>query len=370
MPVDEKSNRRNNEILPISVMQPGGRFSPGPDFDADKLEKNVYRFSNGMIYAKIPKITGRIFKRKAENRDTTYIELVISTAYDPEKKQMRNRKVIIGEDLSDFFPGLMIPNQNYFSYFGRDGSKIPEKLQGSNKQAPGSEGPDEEKEKPKGNRIPPEKEKSGAEGKETETIQTQRKETARPAVPKERTVDEIRESLLKKEKLLDEQLRKLRQQQQEADRALRQLQESREELDELIESRKFENEEKARAHINLLDNILGGHLDVVKEQAKRRPDTFMRFSQIRTINEVLQELRKNFSDTEAEDYLHLAEEPREDDLEHYPGTTYGEMAILLSAYTCTISAFRYDHLYRKHGTPVQHNSEAAERDEEDGAEEV
>ena len=54
-----------------------------------------------------------------------------------------------------------------------------------------------------------------------------------------------------------------------------------------------------------------------------------------------------FTGTEAEDYFHLAQDPREDDLEHYPGTTYGEMAILLSAYEWTISAFLMKHLYAK-----------------------
>ena len=85
----------------------------------------------------------------------------------------------------------------------------------------------------------------------------------------------------------------------------------------------------------------------MREQAKRRPDTLMRQKQIRAINEILDELRSFFAGSEAEDYLHLAEESREDDLEHYPGTTYGEMDILLAAYHHTVFAFRCEKLYEK-----------------------
>ena len=91
----------------------------------------------------------------------------------------------------------------------------------------------------------------------------------------------------------------------------------------------------------------------------------MRLTQIRMINEILKELQEWFAGTEAEDYLHLAEEPREDDLEHHPGTTYGEMAILLSAYTHTVSACRYGRLYWKSGTPVNPEEEEDEEYDEE-----
>ena len=73
----------------------------------------------------------------------------------------------------------------------------------------------------------------------------------------------------------------------------------------------------------------------------------MRLTQIRAINEILDELRNYFAGSESERYLHLAEEPREDDLEHHPGTTYGEMDILLTAYRWTVHAFRYKSLYEQ-----------------------
>ena len=67
----------------------------------------------------------------------------------------------------------------------------------------------------------------------------------------------------------------------------------------------------------------------------------------RMVNEILKELKYYFETSSAADYLHLAEEPREDDLEHHPGTTYGEMSLLLDAYDSVLTAFRLDRLYAK-----------------------
>ena len=44
--------------------------------------------------------------------------------------------------------------------------------------------------------------------------------------------------------------------------------------------------------------------------------------------EILDEIRSIVASTDAEDFLHLAEEPRMEDLEHFPGTTYSEMALI------------------------------------------
>ena len=153
-------------------------------------------------------------------------------------------------------------------------------------------------------------------------------------------MDEIRESLLQKERELEEKLHL-------AKVGLRELKEKKEELDELIEARHFEYEEREKAQIRLLSSILHNHLTIVETQAKRKPDMLMRRSQIRTINEILKELRDYFSGSNAADYLHLAEEPHEDDLEHFPGTTYGEMAVLLAAYSSTLHMFSMEELYEK-----------------------
>ena len=113
------------------------------------------------------------------------------------------------------------------------------------------------------------------------------------------------------------------------------------------EIRRAEADEQFKDHIRLLHNILGSYQDTVDAQAKRKPTLHMTPKEIRTINEILRELQEAFQGTDAEDYLHLAEEPDEEDRENHPGTTYGEMSLLLSAFQWSISAFQYGNLYLK-----------------------
>ena len=76
----------------------------------------------------------------------------------------------------------------------------------------------------------------------------------------------------------------------------------------------------------------------------------MSLTEIQTVNELLSEIRTLFKGCETEDYLKLAEEPdpqNTDSEDPNPGTTYGQMAMLLQAYHYTIEAYRYDKLYYK-----------------------
>ena len=91
--------------------------------------------------------------------------------------------------------------------------------------------------------------------------------------------------------------------------------------------------------------MLESYQETVGQQAKKKPDAPMTPKQIRTINELLSELRTILAGCETEDYLHLAEEP--DPTTNTPGTTNGEMALLLSAYQYTLHAYRYGGLRKK-----------------------
>ena len=144
---------------------------------------------------------------------------------------------------------------------------------------------------------------------------------------------------------LEEDRRALERQKQELEKAWEEVQSIREEKLLLID-------EKEKAHVDLLHDILKNHIRTITEQAKRRPEKYMKMTQIHLINEVLQETRELLSGSNASKYLHLAAEPQADDLEHHPGTTYGEMDALLTAYGWAMKAYRYNRLY--------------EADEEDG----
>lgn len=360
MPIIDKRDR-NNWYNSIRVEGKSKRYNPfsDPHFDVDKLKENEIIQPNGAVLAKIPKIENRIYRRSPSDRSETYIELLIDYEKDPETGKSVAKKTIIGTDLAGLLDGMMLVNERYHEYFDRKGNLIKDPLRERRER--------EAKEKAEAAEADIQTTKQTQTPKTyTQTANGTTNQTATnintnttdissqttptiPQNPEERTVDEIKASLLEKEKLLDRQREAFRLKQQEAERLLQKVREQQEELETLIEERKYETREKEAAHLSLLDNILESYRDTVREQAKRKPDTLMRLTQIRTINEILQELRNWFAGTEAEDYLHLAEEPIEDDLKHHPGTTYGEMAILLSAYAHTITACRCGRLYWKNG---------------------
>ena len=187
--------------------------------------------------------------------------------------------------------------------------------------------------------------------------------------PEDRTLDEIKASILEKEKLLeqklqaaDEEIRKYKQKNREMDDILREAREAKEEIDVIKDAKKFAANDKLKQHLRFLDNILDSHAVTVKEMAKKKPGLLMSKRQIQTINEIMEEIREYFSTSSAAEYLHLAEEPQEEDLENHPGTTYGEMALLLSAYRYTMHAYECGHLYMKE------DKENGFPDEEEGTE--
>ena len=337
MPIIDKRDRNNwYNSIPISNQREAYNPFLDPNVDVDTLEINEVRQSYDTKIAKIPKIKHRIFRRTEGSG--THVIFLVDEWYDQEKGQMRNKKVDIGTDLGGFLPGRMIVNKdNYYKYFNIHGQLINDPLKKRRDQK-AKEAADKEEAGATARREAETVERAAFVQKET--IEETGTETILPEQEEERSVDEIKAALIEKEKLLDEKLK-------QAEEGLKELEENKKVLDELQDVKVLALEEKEKAHIDLLNEFLESYIDSVREQAKRRPDGLMRLTQIRAINEILDELRNYFAGSESERYLHLAEEPREDDLEHHPGTTYGEMDILLTAYRWTVHAFRYKSLYTK-----------------------
>lgn len=337
MPIIDKRDRNNwYNSIPISNQREAYNPFLDPNVDVDTLEINEVRQSYDTKIAKIPKIKHRIFRRTEGSG--THVIFLVDEWYDQEKGQMRNKKVDIGTDLGGFLPGRMIVNKdNYYKYFNIHGQLINDPLKKRRDQK-AKEAADKEEAGATARREAETVERAAFVQKET--IEETGTETILPEQEEERSVDEIKAALIEKEKLLDEKLK-------QAEEGLKELEENKKVLEELQEVRILTLQEKEKAHIELLNDFLENYIDSVREQAKRRPDGLMRLTQIRAINEILDELRNYFAGSESERYLHLAEEPREDDLEHHPGTTYGEMDILLTAYRWTVHAFRYKSLYEQ-----------------------
>jgi len=337
MPIIDKRDRNNwYNSIPISNQREAYNPFLDPNVDVDTLEINEVRQSDGGIIAKIPRLEHRVFPRK-EGYDI-HLLFLVDQWYDQEKGQMRNKKVDIGKDLGSLLPGRMLVNRdNYYTYFNHYGQLINDPLQKRRDQKAKEDAAKKEEE------AAARREAEAAEraaSAQKEAVRETGTETILPEAEEERSMDEIKAALIEKEKRLDEKLKQV-------EEGLKELEENKKVLEELQEVRILTLQEKEKAHIELLNDFLENYIDSVREQAKRRPDGLMRLTQIRAINEILDELRNYFAGSESERYLHLAEEPREDDLEHHPGTTYGEMDILLTAYRWTVHAFRYKSLYEQ-----------------------
>ena len=81
---------------------------------AEGLRKNNrVKLGDGYL-VRIPEIKGRINRIKRDK--SVYVEYVYERKYDPETKQTRNKKAIIGV-IVEGYPGAMLPNDNYGKYF-------------------------------------------------------------------------------------------------------------------------------------------------------------------------------------------------------------------------------------------------------------
>ena len=308
-----------------------------PNFDVNQLEENEIT-AGTMTLTKIPKMPGRISNHTAAD-GTPEIRFLADRYRDEETGETRDEEVVIGIDLSYRLDGMMVITDKYHEYFNRKGRLVYDPLQHRKEQE---------------TREEQEKQSREAEEKEEAKQETAKRTKASRTNPEERTVDELKASLLEKEKLLEQKTReaekeneKLKLKEREINQNLKELEKAREELEDIREERLFAIDDRVYQHIGLMQSILSKFSYTIDEQAKRKPAAQMSLRQIRMVNEILKELKYYFETSSAADYLHLAEEPREDDLEHHPGTTYGEMSLLLDAYDSVLTAFRLDRLYAK-----------------------
>lgn len=308
------------------------------DFHPDMLPRGRVDAGPNMTLIRIPKVPNRISTRK-----DGYIELILSRSYDREAKQSRNKKVIIGSDASDVLPGMMIPNENYYNLFNGKGQLFDEEGKTEAEEPAGEEREQE---------APPDSQTQTCTDQEpAETAGEPTKFQASPntihSTAEEQTTDNITEETLKqREQAIREQEERLSQMEQLIKIKQHRLDEREAALEEAENQRLFNEEKAQKDHIRILSYMLESYTGIIRTQANRKPGQPMSLKQIRTINEVLQELRDFFRGCETEEYLHLAEEP--DETTDTAGTTNGEMALLLSAYSHTVNAYLYSDLKEKH----------------------
>ena len=309
-------------------------------FDPDKLTENEIETSNGQVYAKIPNIPGRIF----QNGDS--IELIYHRYYDSESRQTRNQKAVIGADISGFLPGMMMPNRTYYDYFDRKGNVIFEplihELEEQKRKA------EEKERKKKEEQQLKEQQQEQQSSASPDNHQKDNSDSTTPRGIDDMTEEELlhlKEELKKERKEISEKTLGLFHQRAELDKYKTELDDYKKELDNLKAKKIVGLAEEDRRHIRLLLSILEGFEDTVKGQARRKPESTMSLKQIQTINEVLREIKTILTGYESEDYLHLGEEP--DPEKFIPGTSYAEMAILLSTFRSVLCAYEDGSLRQK-----------------------
>lgn len=282
----------------------------------------------------IPRMEGRITKRK-----DGYIELILERHYDREARQTRNRKTIIGQDFG-ILPGMMIPNDNYYELFDAHGCL-------NNDPMKAEEQPEEPYQKEEQTAEPTEQTKTDSKTEQPTEPTKAHSETEQqhPRQPTQEDKTMPEDNLKERERALQDKdvqlrLREIALKQMEAA-----LIEKEQDLKRQEEKLYIKKESEDTDHIKLLDHLLDRYIETVQHQAKRKPDASMTQKQIQTINEVLSELKDFFTGSESDNLLHLAEEPDPD--HDIPGTTNGEMDLLLSAYHITLSAFLYSSLRAK-----------------------
>jgi len=189
---------------------------------------------------------------------------------------------------------------------------------------------------------------------EEKVKKTNTKKTAKADAKEAYHMDEIEARLLEKEKILDKKIQqveaerqKLQQREAEITDQMERMKELRKDFESMMEVKQLRVTDRQKRRMELLHSILKLHTRTIDELAKRKPYGLMSLKQIRTVNEILDEIRSKVANTDAEDVLHLAEEPRMDDLENHPGTTYSEMALILSAYQHISSLYTLGRLYMK-----------------------
>jgi len=282
-------------------------------FDPRKMTTNEVR--NGpAVLARIPKIEGMItrHKKKTVNGVQRYIDLVLDRHYDKEKKQSRNTRVVIGTDISHIYPDMMLTGKRYHEFFDTAGNLLPQYLPDKLK---------EEKQKKT------QKEKNMAEENKTEMH------------PEEK----ITETEENKENMAPTSFSSTAHSENVNNSAIVSAPEAH--TPESEEERQRKQQKHTKDRLNMLRNMLYGYKDVIDEQAKRRPYYPVTGYMVRKINDLLVVLRTLFAPFEGSEFLGFAEEP--DPKDPSKGTTFADMAILLTSYDILFSAYISGRLWPK-----------------------
>ena len=341
------------------------------------LEKsNKVKLGDGYL-VRIPKIQGRINRIKRDDR--TYVEYIYERGYDPETKQSRNKKVLIGTILSEY-PNALLPNDNYTEFFDIDTGRLkkrPDDMGEGEKPTTDEDTPDgmkSEAEEPSSRVMKPwspedmtEEEKRHSReltrnaGREIyESIvkrRTQAQEEAEKEEIRKRNLELYGEEHPDVEPLSLEELHKILIDDIERDYGEpggeedgkeagneNQREDKKDESDMEQDSNSYSEEELRknydavnafRERVAILADILKKIHESIKTQAKKRPDDVISLFKAQKINSILSELKEKYAGTGYDDLLEMIDEPQEvekDGRTILAGPTYSDVEVILDHY--------------------------------------
>ena len=304
-------------------------------------EQNEVKFGDAIL-VRIPKIEGRIYTRQ-EGPHLIYVMYIYETRWDREKKQTRNRKVMIGQAIESI-PGAMLPNENYYRFFDRRTGQLIEET-GSVPRGK------EDDYCVSGGSVPRGQSSRYATGAYRADYPLGTPEPALPGTSEE-----------EEEKTMTERQEMIRNVMEEEGMIGRDSERVREEIRGFRDDRctggtvppvyrEGTPAEPSPRYTRILLDLLTSMRDVVREHARKRPEDVVPLYQVEKINPVLEEIRKMETELGYGEMLEVLSRPRTrivDGEQVTEGMSYGDAEVLLECYNSVIW-FTRDELIGKPG---------------------
>ena len=304
-------------------------------------EQNEVKFGDAIL-VRIPKIEGRIYTQQ-EGPHLIYVMYIYETRWDREKKQTRNRKVMIGQAIESI-PGAMLPNENYYRFFDRRTGQLIEET-GSVPRGK------EDDYCVSGGSVPRGQSSRYATGAYRADYPLGTPEPALPGTSEE-----------EEEKTMTERQEMIRNVMEEEGMIGRDSERVREEIRGIRDDRctggtvppvyrEGTPAEPSPRYTRILLDLLTSMRDVVREHARKRPEDVVPLYQVEKINPVLEEIRKMETELGYGEMLEVLSRPRTrivDGEQVTEGMSYGDAEVLLECYNSVIW-FTRDELIGKPG---------------------
>ena len=343
----------------------------------DQLEEQNEVKCGDAFLVRIPKINGRIYTRQV-GPHLTYVMYIYDTRWDREKKQTRNRKVMIGQEI-ECFPGAMLPNENYYRFFDRRTGQLIEMSAAPGPDTGDSSGVRLDTSPDAQNRPRVRSRPTGNLTEETGSVP--RGQSSRYATgayradyplgtpePAQLGMPELKEE--EEEKTMTERQEMIRNVMEDEGMIGRDTERVREEIRGIRDDRctggtvppVYREGTPAEAESNagrtvacaprytrtvplsakktrILLDLLTSMRDVIREHARKRPEDVVPLYQVEKINPVLEEIRKMEAELGYEEMLEVIPKPKTrfaDGETVIEGMSYGDAEMLLECYNSVI----------------------------------